>query len=418
MYVNTAGEVEARDASSRIDMTDSERRSNFPHLGNDMTILVEEIYGKSAGNNFLADKEVSDLNNSSDGDIVDDTKTVGGKENENKRNNSGGIDGISKKSGNQRERHSGDNTNISNESAVRSSKTDNGKLNARWGTSTNGGKKSLDMDTSSIVSEEVFNREKTDGRRFLEAIEKGDEVDARKLLDNQAKKNGFTPANVYHGTRADSVFTQFNEGAAIWNRMKENYPSFVIDEKSNIKPNDIQNKKFVLIDDNSTTGKTFIGLKNIIEENGGNVVGYYALTTGQDQSEKMVTTDKTWKEVTNIGLDKVKDFAEKEGIKREISKLGLSERETQELIKRYRNTDSNFGRSVQDGSGIERRGDAFSPAYERNGTEESKKSISGAHIEEILSGEKLFKSFNLLCYKVTDSFNLSCHCLHPPCLPL
>ena len=107
----------------------------------------------------------------------------------------------------------------------------------------------------------------------------------------------------------------------------------------------IADKKFVLIDDNSTTGRTFVGLKNFLEENGGEVVGYYALTTGQDQSEKMITTDGTWNKLLSLGLDEVKDFAEEEGIKREISREGLTERETQELIKQFggKNTDSRRG---------------------------------------------------------------------------
>ena len=130
----------------------------------------------------------------------------------------------------------------------------------------------------------------------------------------------------------------------IWGRMKENYPEFILDEKSNIKTSDIAGKKFILIDDNSTTGRTFVGLKNFIEENSGEVVSYYALTTGQDQSEKMITTDETWNELLNLGLDEVKDFAEKEGIKREISNLGLTERETQELLKHFKREGANTRR--------------------------------------------------------------------------
>ena len=42
----------------------------------------------------------------------------------------------------------------------------------------------------------------------------------------------------------------------------------------------------------------------------------------------------------------MRDFAEKEGIKREISKLGLSERETQELIKQFRRENAISERGV------------------------------------------------------------------------
>ena len=65
------------------------------------------------------------------------------------------------------------------------------------------------------------------------------------------------------------------------------------DISSDISYNDIKGKSFLLIYDNSTTGRTFKGLEGFIEDNGGKVVGYYAMTTGQDMSEKMITTDET-----------------------------------------------------------------------------------------------------------------------------
>ena len=160
-----------------------------------------------------------------------------------------------------------------------------------------------------------------------------------------------TEQNIFNGIYKRN--SSDSRAMSIWDRMKENYPSFTIGEKRNIRPSDIAGKKFVLIDDNSTTGRTFVGLKNFLEENGGEVVGYYALTTGQDQSEKMITTDETWNELLDLGLDKVKDFAEKEGIKREISKHGLTEREAQELIKQFRSTNGNARRGRED---VERSG--------------------------------------------------------------
>ena len=60
------------------------------------------------------------------------------------------------------------------------------------------------------------------------------------------------------------------------------------------------------------------------------------MTTGQDMSEKMITTDETWKKVERIGIGKIRGFAESEGIRREISRNGLTERETRELIRQYR----------------------------------------------------------------------------------
>jgi len=78
----------------------------------------------------------------------------------------------------------------------------------------------------------------------------------------------------------------------------------------------------------------------------------------------MITTDGTWNALLDIGLDKVKDFAEKEGVKREISKHGLTEREAQELIKQFRqkNVDSRRGvenveRSGRSGEEIQRTSD-------------------------------------------------------------
>ena len=121
---------------------------------------------------------------------------------------------------------------------------------------------------------------------------------------------------------------------SIWERMKENYPEF--DISSDIRYNDIKGKSFLLIDDNSTTGRTFKGLEGFIEDNGCKVVGYYAMTTGQDMSEKMITTDETWEKLKQFGIEKIRNFAESEGIRREISRNGLTERETREFIRQYK----------------------------------------------------------------------------------
>ena len=60
------------------------------------------------------------------------------------------------------------------------------------------------------------------------------------------------------------------------------------------------------------------------------------MTTGQDMSEKMITTDETWEKLKQFGIEKIRNFAESEGIRREISRNGLTERETRELIRQYR----------------------------------------------------------------------------------
>lgn len=162
----------------------------------------------------------------------------------------------------------------------------------------------------------------------------------------------------------------------MWERMKGNYPSFVIDQSANIKTGDIEGKAFVLIDDNSTTGRTFVGLRNFLEENGGSVVGYYALTTGKDQSEKMVTTDKTWNKIVSLGIDAVRDFAKEEGVKREISKRGLTERESQILVSQFKrkktDTRKDSGTNSlwnETGPGMDGRRGRNVPGTETNGEE-------------------------------------------------
>ena len=60
------------------------------------------------------------------------------------------------------------------------------------------------------------------------------------------------------------------------------------------------------------------------------------MTTGQDMSEKMINTDETWEKLKQFGIEKIRNFAESEGIRREISRNGLTERETRELIRQYK----------------------------------------------------------------------------------
>ena len=49
------------------------------------------------------------------------------------------------------------------------------------------------------------------------------------------------------------------------------------------------------------------------------------MTTGQDMSEKMITTDETWEKIKQFGIEKIRNFAESEAIRREISRNGLTE---------------------------------------------------------------------------------------------
>ncbi len=171
-----------------------------------------------------------------------------------------------------------------------------------------------------------------------------------------------TEQNIFNGIYKEN--SSNSRAKTIWGRMKENYPSFTFDGKETIKTSDIAGRKFVLIDDNSTTGRTFVGLKNFLEENGGEVVGYYALTTGQDQSEKMVTTDETWNKIVSLGIDAVRDFAEKEGVKREISKRGLTERESQVLVRQFEREKGNTRRGNEDVTRSSRSGRKVQAIYD------------------------------------------------------
>ena len=95
------------------------------------------------------------------------------------------------------------------------------------------------------------------------------------------------------------------------------------------------------------------------------------MTTGQDMSEKMINTDETWEKLKQFGIEKIRNFAESEGIRREISRNGLTERETRELIRQYkkkidkRRTDSFMPKSGETHAEIRR-------VYE-NGRRNSKK---------------------------------------------
>jgi len=157
---------------------------------------------------------------------------------------------------------------------------------------------------------------------------------------------------------------------SISDRMKEPYAEFI-----NTHDVEISGKNYYLIDDNSTTGRTFKALQKFIEDNGGTVVGYYAMTVGGDSSEKMRISDSTWNEVKKIGIENLRKFAEREGINREISKEGLTEREWQKLLSDYKNAYSG-----RDSAGATRSGrgwfanEGSSSKKKKNGnTDESKR---------------------------------------------
>lgn len=107
--------------------------------------------------------------------------------------------------------------------------------------------------------------------------------------------------------------------------------------------NQVAGQRFVLIDDNTSYGSTFRGLRNFVEEHGGNVVGAYALTVGGDNSSYIDTTDATWEELEKEGLDNAERVAREHGFTGEFSRRGLGERRAQSLLKLLKTTDKRGG---------------------------------------------------------------------------
>lgn len=109
------------------------------------------------------------------------------------------------------------------------------------------------------------------------------------------------------------------------------------------------------------------------------------MTTGRDQSEKMVTTDETWNEILSIGLETIRDFAEKEGVKREISKSGITEREAQELIKRFRSKETDTRRGNKTAARSEGSKAKIRGVHEKNGSTGKSNKVKLSLKDEIAS---------------------------------
>lgn len=76
----------------------------------------------------------------------------------------------------------------------------------------------------------------------------------------------------------------------------------------------------------------------------------------------------------SIGLETIRDFAEKEGVKCEISKLGITEREAQELIKQLRGKETDTRRGGKSSARSEGSKGKIREIYGKNGsTEKSNK---------------------------------------------
>lgn len=57
---------------------------------------------------------------------------------------------------------------------------------------------------------------------------------------------------------------------------------------------EVGEKRFVIFDDNISTGKTATALRDFIEENGGTVLGYASLTKGRDSTDNMAITPEQY----------------------------------------------------------------------------------------------------------------------------
>ena len=203
------------------------RRVNKLHNGG---LLYSERNENSLLPNDTNNDKIASRNLSESGD-------ENGRNNEEKTGDIGGRVGrVSEELGDKGRRDSGDSGDLS----IGVSALDGEKIRESTNNYGEGRKGSgsigVDVATSSRVSSDASSGKKTNGERFLEAVNSGDEKTARELLDEQARRNGFVPANVYHGTRAEEVFTKFNEGAAIWvSTSKEYAEGYTSENASGVK---------------------------------------------------------------------------------------------------------------------------------------------------------------------------------------
>lgn len=127
-----------------------------------------------------------------------------------------GTERIPERVGNQGRGDTSNPENLSNGNSKREIQNPNGNLDEKIRRTTKGSSvESVEGVALSTVGEETSGRTRTNGERFLVALRNGDEETARTLLNEQAIKNGFVPANMYHGTLSDDVFTQFESEVGI-----------------------------------------------------------------------------------------------------------------------------------------------------------------------------------------------------------
>ncbi len=138
--------------------------------------------------------------------------------NEIQRSNRRRTDGVSEKSRDTARGNRSDKSDISvREKKSRRDGMDNNKYGRR-----NVGKRSsnesveFDSKRTSATGFFTMPEDTRKGQRYVEAINSDDRVSARQLLDEEAEKKGFKLVNLYHGTKADKAFYEFNDERSIW----------------------------------------------------------------------------------------------------------------------------------------------------------------------------------------------------------
>ena len=157
---------------------------------------------------------------------VEYTLSESGESNEIRTDNIGRTDSVSNGDRNSGRGSKSGRQNVPDGTAKSSDKDVNSRLDFKVGKKPEGsysGSVGRLLENSKV--EKKTSGSRTDGRRFLEALEANDDTTARELLNKKALERGYTPVNVYHGTDADVVFTKFENDNAIWVSTTEEYAS-------------------------------------------------------------------------------------------------------------------------------------------------------------------------------------------------
>lgn len=221
-YHNTAGEIEARDASARMNMTEAERRESMPYRGNGNTVFADDsMISFDEDNKKTAEGAVD---SGAQNDIIEGNDYIKEGDNYASRNNTGRISGISTEDRNKAGRSNADTENVSAGNAETSLEEKYTNIHAGGENATGGNEGSLGLFVDNVQTTVGTVGQTTQGRRFLKALNSGDRKTAREILDEHAMSKGYEPVNVYHGTHAEEPFTSFrNNGAAHWVSTSEKY---------------------------------------------------------------------------------------------------------------------------------------------------------------------------------------------------